>query len=127
MATLESFRSALDNKIWNASISRTVTIYGSDSVVTDSYGDEYVTFDGGVAVKAVPYNVFSYNRDFLKWGVLGDGESEMAFPYDTIIAKDSVIVDSNDTVSSYEVLDVEDFKFGSGIVAKVARLKIVLQ
>lgn len=127
MATLNSFRSALDNKIWNAGISRTVTIYSSSSTATDAYGDEYVTFDAGTTTKAVPYNVFSYQRDFLKWGVLGDGESEMAFPYNTVISPESVIVDSNDTVSSYEVLDVEDFKFGTGIVAKVARLKIVLQ
>ena len=126
MATLTSFRTALDNKIWNAGISRTVTIYSESSEQTDDYGDVYTTLDTGTTSKAVPYNTFSYQRDFLKWGVLGDGETEMAFPYSTVISPESIIVDSNDTVSSYEVVDVEDFKFGSGIVARVARLKILL-
>lgn len=123
MATLTSFRNALDNKIWNAGISRTVTIYAASSTSTDAYGDEYQTLDSGTTSKAVPYNTFSYQRDFLKWGILGDGETEMAFPYDTTINPEDMVVDANDITSSYEVLDVEDFKFGTGIVARVARLK----
>jgi len=126
MATLTSFRTALDNKIWNAGISRSVTIYSGDSESVDDYGDVYTTLDSGTTSKSVPYNTFSYQRDFLKWGTLGDGETEMAFPYTTTINPESIVVDSNDIVSSYEVMDVEDFKFGNGIVAKVARLKILL-
>jgi len=123
MATLTSFRLALDNKIWNAGISRTVTIHGVASSSTDDYGDVYETPDSGTSSKAVPYNTFSYQRDFLKWGTLGDGETEMAFPYTTIINREDIVVDTNDTISSYEVMDIEDFKFGDGIVARVARLK----
>lgn len=126
MATLASFRTALDNKIWNADISRSVVIYGASSTLTDDYGDEYPIQDVGVSSKAVPYNVFSYQREPLKWGILGDGESEMAFPYTTTLTNESIVVDGNDIVSSYEILDIEDFKFGAGIVAKVARLKEVL-
>lgn len=126
MASLTSFRTALDNKIWNADISRTITIYSESSEQVDIYGDVYTTADNGTTSKAVPYNTFSYRREFLKWGTLGDGETEMAFPYTTVINPESTVVDTNDITASYEVMDIEDFKFGAGIVAKVARLKIIL-
>jgi len=124
--TLENFRKALDTKIWNSPVSRTVTVFSAASTATDEYGDEYPTRDAGTESKMVPYNKLSTQRDFLKWGTLNDGETEMAVPYTTTIYRDDLIVDSNTLVSSYEVMDIEPYPYGEGDVATVLRLKEVL-
>lgn len=123
--SLANFRAKLDTKLFGSTneISRDVTVYSVSGSTTDSYGDVYETYDSGTSVRAVPYNKFTFQKDFLKWGELQDGESEMAFRYDTTITSGSVVVDANQTTTSYEVQDIEDFPYGNGNVAIVARLK----
>lgn len=126
MATLTSIREALDLKIWNSGISRTITLQNVSSSVEDAYGEEYDTLDAGTSVKAVPYNTFGFQRDFLPWGELADGQTDMALRYDADVQVNSILVDTNDTSVTYEVIGLEDFKFGDGVAAKVARLRQIL-
>ena len=126
--SLTSFRNKLDVKLWGATspISRSVTVYNISSSSIDEYGDEYDTMDAGTSVRAIPYNKFGYQRDHLKWGELQAGQTEMVFRYDADIQSGSIIVDSNETTTSYEVQDIEPFPYGAGNVAQVARLQELL-
>lgn len=121
---ITNFRARLQNKLWsdNSPISRTVTVYGVASSSTDDYGDVYITLDSGTSVKAIPYSKFPFQQDFLMWGELQDGQTDMVFPYDTTLDSDSTVVDANETTTSYNVVSIETFPYGNGIVAKVARL-----
>ena len=126
--SLTNFRNKLDVKLWGSTspISREVTLYNTASSTVDDYGDEFDTMDSGTVVKAIPYNTFGYQRDHLKWGELQAGQTEEVFKYNTDLQSGSIIVDANGTTTSYEVQDIETFPYGSGDVAKVARLRQLL-
>lgn len=122
MATLASVRTALDNKIWNAAIARTVTVHNISGSTVDDRGQVFYTWDSGTSVGAVPYNTFSYMQDNLEWGTPDENETDMVFRYDTTLTRDSIVVDSTLLDGSYEVREIEKYPFGDGYVAIVARL-----
>lgn len=122
--SIDNFRARLQNKLWsdNSPISRIVTIYTAGSTITDDYGDEYIVSTTSTTSKAIPYSKFPFQQDFLMWGELQDGQTDMVFPYNTTLENDSTVVDANETTTSYNVVNIETFPYGNGIVAKVARL-----
>jgi hypothetical protein len=122
--SLEGFRNKLDVKLWatDSPIARNVTVYNLSSSTVDDYGTVFPTHGTGTSVKAIPYSKFTYQQDFLQWGDLQAGETQMVFKYDTSLNKDSLVVDSNGAVTSYKVFDIQPFPYGSGSVAQVARL-----
>lgn len=122
--TLSNFQARLDTKLWGANnpISRNVTIYPVTEGTADDYGDIFPTIGTGVVVRCIPYNTFSYQKDYLPWGELQKGQTDMVFPYNTTITSGSIVVDSNSTTTSYEVSAIQPFKYGIGSVAIVARL-----
>lgn len=122
MVDLTSIRTILDNKIWNSDISRTVSVHNISSSTVDDYGQPFITYDAGTSAKAVPYNTFSFQRDQLAWGLPDEGMTDMAFRYDAPLAKGGIVVDATQTTASYYVVDIEDYKFGDGSVALIARL-----
>ena len=123
--SLTGFRNKLDVKLWgaNSPIARDITIYNIASSTTDAYGEQYNVFDSGTVVKSIPYNKFTYQQDFLQWGELQDGQTEMVFKHDTTLKNNSMVVDTNGTTTSYQVEDIELFPYGAGSVAQVARLR----
>ena len=122
--SIDNFRARLQSKLWsdNSPISRVVTIYTVGSTITDNYGDDYVVSTTSTTTKSIPYSKFPFQQDFLEWGELQVGQTDMVFPYDTVLDSDSVVVDANETTASYNVVNIETFPYGNGIVAKVARL-----
>jgi hypothetical protein len=123
MATLQSVRDALDNKIWNSGISRTINVYNISSSSDDERGQTFMTYSTTpVAVQVVPYNTQTFSRDIFDWGTPGSEETDMAFRYDAPINGNSLIVDSSLLEGSYKVSRIEKYPFGDGFVAVVTRL-----
>lgn len=120
MATLETARTALYNKIWNTGISRDVTVKTLTSSSVDDYGDVFEKTYSDSTSRAVPYETFSHQRSFEPWGTLQDGMTDMALPYTTSINKDSLIVDEGTT---YEVVENQPYPFGDGTLAVIVRLR----
>lgn len=126
--TLTKFREKLDNKLWgtNSVIARDIIVYNIAGSTVDDYGEQYDTMDSGTSEKAIPYNKFTYQRDHLQWGELKAGQTDMVFKYDSVISNGSLVVDSNETTTSYEVQNIEKFPYGNGSVAQVVRLQELL-
>ena len=122
MVTLSSFRDKLDSKIWTADIASSVTVYGLASSVINDYQEVFWTNSAGLITQCVPYTTFAFQKDWESWGEPKSGQTDMAFPYYTNIAEDYIVVDSNFLTKSYIVAEVENFPYGGGNLAIVARL-----
>lgn len=125
MVTLENFRSRLQNKLFDSSISRDVTV-NKLTTSTDKWGDDTVTSTVGTSVKAVLYDYLGARKAFESWGDLKDTETVAVFPYDTDIKPDyddantkyQVVANS----STFNVVEVVEYPYGTGNLAYAVRL-----
>jgi hypothetical protein len=123
MATLQSIRNALDYKIWNTGIARTLNVYNVTSSTVDDRDQEFLVYETTpTSTKAVPYNTLAFVQEPFEWGSPDSQETDMAFRYDAPINKNSMIVDTSLLEGSYKVRAIEKYPFGDGFVAVIARL-----
>lgn len=112
---------SLQNKI-QAKIFDKIATDGTIETATasrDKWGDDTPSYASAVALKIVPYNNFTYRRNYQPFGDLGENESDAVIPYGTTIAEgDRITFDSQ----AYKIIDIEKFLFSGGNLAYAIRL-----
>ena len=125
MVTLDNFRSRLQNKLFDSSISRDVTVI-TLTTSTDKWGDDTSTVSSDTTSKAVLYDYQSAAKLFESWGDLKNTETVAVFPYDTVIAADYMTSNKKYNVVAnnitFNVVDVIEYPYGTGNLAYAVRL-----
>ena len=118
MATLESIRSKLENKVFQK-IGSTVILSSYVSGTTSKWGDKTVTYGANTNVTAVPYNLVATEQDFNPFGVANQGETDIVFKYDQALTINDKVTYASKV---YRVKMIEKYLFNNGYVAQLARL-----
>lgn len=118
MASLSSIRNKLEAKVFSK-IGSTVVLSALTSESTDKWGDATPTYAAGTNVTAVPYDYVVDRLNYQPFGDLREGEVVMIFKYDQALDTDDKITYNS---VDYQVLEVEDFPYNDGILARAARM-----
>lgn len=122
MATLTSIRNKLENKIFSK-FGSTATHLPFSSQTVDKWGDSTPTFGTSASITIVPYNYIVSRLNFQPFGNLQENEVAMILKYDQAIsANDRITYDS----VTYRVVEVENYVYNDGVLAKAIRLAKIL-
>lgn len=88
----EQIRTKLQNKLFDV-YGKTVTLKNPDTPTTNSRGEiESTTYTEYTNIKVVPYDILSDIQGIESFGVLQEGEMDIAVPYDTPVQNNSIFV-----------------------------------
>ncbi len=117
MSRLTSIQGRIKTKIFDS--------FGSDIIrepftsTTNDKWDSTRVYGSSTIIVGVPFNYVEFRESFNPFGVLGEGETDVMFAYDTTINKKDKITYQGVV---YFVKSIEAYPFANGSLAQAVRL-----